>query len=314
MLVRAQFHCVDLVALGLQLAPAIPAASVQQMPRCLMIYTTLGFVQSFHFCSRFVFVPVVNDCALAKTATFITANYRSVLFWGKPSYDIYDPSFWQFSNVNLLWQFEENAWDSMGFFHVWCQAQRGAFISIPFFPSLGLRTPQIVTRFSEYSSGNGNFPRFPPEDGPNSTQGDKVTRGDGEKTFLWKLCLIVEGKSESIWGGPRALGLPPVIIHFRLGFSTRNHPAIGDLPFQETSISGSEKIPNSNGSNHDSRTIDHAMAHLGLHFPMFKESQARCWSLVSQKHQRHMNIGIQMIQLTPESTNSDANWPKTIQT
>ena len=24
--------------------------------------------------------------------------------------------------------------------------------------------PQIVTQFSEYSSGNGTFPRFPPED------------------------------------------------------------------------------------------------------------------------------------------------------
>ena len=38
-----------------------------------------------------------------------------------------------------------------------------------------------------------------------------------------------------IWRFPK-IGLPPVIIHFRLRFSVLNHPAIGISPFMETTI------------------------------------------------------------------------------
>ena len=37
----------------------------------------------------------------------------------------------------------------------------------------------------------------------------------------------------NMWRFPE-MGVPPVLIHFRLGFSTINQPAIGDSPFMET--------------------------------------------------------------------------------
>ena len=45
--------------------------------------------------------------------------------------------------------------------------------------------------------------------------------------WLWSLDIWY---AEVSW----VIGVPPVLIHFRLGFSIINHPAIGDSPFLET--------------------------------------------------------------------------------
>ena len=66
--------------------------------------------------------------------------------------------------------------------------------------------------------------------------------------------LVIFFLHSMIWWLPK-IGLPPVIIHFRWGFSIGNHPAMGDPPM-ETSISQGHSAAPSGFQRERKRLID----------------------------------------------------------